>query len=107
MEELEDAPVGVQFDIANPLVAGDDPMALFEKVRQRIGYVHVNDVRQPRTFEFVPAGTGIAPIAEVLGRLHQQGYEGWVGVEEASRTGEQGFRSAITYTRQVLGLPTA
>jgi sugar phosphate isomerase/epimerase len=102
MEGLRDVPVGVQFDIANPLVAGEDPLALLEKVRPRVGYVHVNDVRRPGVFEFVTVGTGIAPVREVLRRLREQGYAGWVGIEEASRTGKDGFRQAVQYTRQVL-----
>ncbi len=102
MEGLREVAVGVQFDIANPMVAGEDTLALFEQVRSRVGYVHVNDVRQSGVFEFVPAGTGLAPIREVLSRLREQGYAGWVGIEEASRTGKQGFRQAVEYTRQAL-----
>jgi sugar phosphate isomerase/epimerase len=102
MEDLRDAPVGIQFDIANPLVAGEDTLALFEKVRSRIGYVHINDVGRVGAFEFVPIGTGLAPIREVLHRLHTQGYTDWVGIEEASRTGREGFRQAVHYSRQAL-----
>lgn len=102
MEGLRGVPVGVQFDIANPLVAGEDTLPLFECVRSRIGYVHVNDVKQKGVFQFVPVGTGLAPIPEVLSRLREQGYTGWVGIEEASRTGKEGFRQAVQYTRQVL-----
>lgn len=102
MDRLRDAPVGVQFDIANPLVAGEDTLDLFHKLRDRVAYVHVNDVRRPGAFEFVPVGTGIAPIREVLARLAQQGYSGWVGIEEASRTGPGGFRQAVRYTAGLL-----
>jgi sugar phosphate isomerase/epimerase len=102
LEALGDAPVGVQFDTANPLVAGEDTLCLFEKVRSRVGYVHVNDVKRPGVFEFVPVGTGIAPIREVLSRLHGQGYAGWVGIEEASRTGRNGFRQAVGFTREAM-----
>jgi sugar phosphate isomerase/epimerase len=103
MEGLRDVPVGVQFDTANPLVAGEETLALFEQVRSRIGYVHLNDVRQIGVFEFVPIGTGLAPIREVLARLREQGYAGWVGIEEASRTGRQGFHQAVQYARRALG----
>lgn len=102
LDRLRDAPVGVQFDIANPLVAGEDPLTLFQEVRQRIGYVHLNDVPRPGVFEFVPAGSGIAPIRQLLSELRHQGYEGWVGIEEASRTGQEGFRKAVAFTRQAL-----
>jgi len=102
MEGLRGAPVGVQFDIANPLVAREDVLALFEQVRSRIGYVHLNDVRQVGVFEFVPVGTGLAPLREVLSRLNEQGYAGWVGIEEASRTGREGFRQAVRSSREVM-----
>jgi sugar phosphate isomerase/epimerase len=102
MEGLRDVPVGVQFDVANPLVAGEDTLALYEHLRTRIGYVHINDVGRVGTFEFVPIGTGFAPIREVLARLHEQGYTGWVGIEEASRTGREGFLQASQYTRRAL-----
>ena len=102
LEGLRDVPVGVQFDTANPLVAGEDTLALFEQVRSRIGYLHVNDVRRPGVFEFVTVGTGSAPIREVLARVRKQGYAGWVGIEEASRTGRDGFRQAVRYVRQTL-----
>lgn len=105
LERLKDAPVGVQFDIANPLVAGEDPVALFEKVRDRIGYVHVNDVARPGVFEFVAAGDGIAPVSRVLMELRGLGYQGWLGIEEASRTGREGFYKAVRYVRGLLGGP--
>jgi sugar phosphate isomerase/epimerase len=102
MECLAEVRVGVQFDIANPFVAGEDTLALFEKVRHRIGYLHVNDVARPGVFEFVPIGTGIAPICDVLIRVQQQGYNGWLGIEEASRTGKEGFRQAVRFTRDAI-----
>ncbi len=103
MDGLRDSAVGVQFDTANPLVAGQDTLELFEKVRKRIGYVHANDVKVPGVFEFVVVGTGIAPVTEVIARLRKQGYAGWVGIEEASRTGKDGFRRAVRFMRQALG----
>lgn len=102
LEALGDAPVGVQFDTANPLVAGEDTLEFFEQVRSRIGYVHINDVSEPGVFRFVPAGSGISPIREVLSRLQRQGYAGWVGIEEASRTGKDGFRQAVRWMRETM-----
>lgn len=99
LDGLKDTSVGVQFDTANPLVAGEDTLTLFEAVKDRIGYVHLNDVRRPGVFEFVPVGSGIAPVREVLARLSKQGYDGWVGIEEASRTGRQGFQEAVEFCR--------
>jgi sugar phosphate isomerase/epimerase len=99
---MRGAPVGVQFDVANPLVAGDDALSLFDRVKDRIGYIHLNDAARTGVFEFVAVGTGIAPIPELLRRLTLQGYSGWVSVEEQSRTGKEGFRQAVQFTRKAL-----
>jgi len=99
LEGLRGTSVGVQFDTANPLVADEDALDLFERVRGLVAYVHVNDVRRTGAFEFVPVGTGITPIGEVLARLRRQGYDGWLSIEEASRTGKAGFRQAVAFTR--------
>ncbi len=102
MEGLRDAPVGVQFDMANPIVASEDVLELFAKVRDRIGYVHANDARTRGEFQFCVLGTGLAPVREVLTGLRGQGYAGWVGLEEASRTGEDGFRQSVAFLRQTI-----
>ncbi len=102
VDALGGAPVGVQYDVANPLVAEEDPLALLERVKARVGYVHLNDVRRAGAFEFVPVGSGIAPVREALARLRAAGYDGWIGIEEASRTGRPGFRQAVAYARQAL-----
>ena len=101
MAGLRGTSAGILFDIANPLVAGESPLDLFEKVASQIKAVHVSDVSRPGTFEFVPCGTGIAPIEEVFRRLRARGFDGWVAIEEASRTGKGGFRTAAKRTREL------
>jgi sugar phosphate isomerase/epimerase len=99
VDGLRDTSVKVLFDVANPLVIDEESLPLFEQVLDRIGAVHLSDVRRPGTFEFVPVGTGIAPNAEVLRRLKRSGYDGWIAFEEASRTGKEGFRQAASFAR--------
>jgi sugar phosphate isomerase/epimerase len=99
---LGDSPVGVQYDCANPFVSGDDALDLLERVKSRVRYVHLNDVARPGVFEFVPVGSGLAPVRETLAVLRDAGYDGWVSVEEASRTGKDGFRSAVAFARRCL-----
>jgi sugar phosphate isomerase/epimerase len=101
LDGLRGTPAGVLFDIANPLVADESPLDLFEQVADQIKAVHASDVRRPGAFEFVPCGTGIAPIEEVFRRLRGRGFDGWVGIEEASRTGKDGFRTAARLTREL------
>jgi len=42
-------------------------------------------------------GAGVAPITQVLRILVAGGFDGWISIEEASRTGEEGFRRAVTF----------
>jgi sugar phosphate isomerase/epimerase len=48
-------------------------------------------------FEPTVIGTGVAPIPQLLGMLVGNGFDGWISIEEASRTGDQGFQQAVTY----------
>ena len=100
LEGLRDSSVGVNFDTANPLVANEDPLALFERVKGRLAILHVADTAQRGEFSFCRIGSGIAPIGEVFRRARALGYDGWVSIEEASRSGRDGFREAVRFVRR-------
>ncbi len=89
------------YDTANTLAAGDDPLAVLDQVKDRVAVVHVNDIRQAGRFEPVLLGAGVAPVQEIFARLIQNGFDNWVSVEEASKTGEDGFRRAIPLAEQL------
>ncbi len=99
LNALSDTPLGVCFDTANPLVLGEDVLALLDKVIKRIVVLHIFDMREVGKFEAVRVGTGAAPIAEVFSRMRQAGYDGWLSIEEASRSGRVGFEQSIVYVR--------
>ena len=85
----------VLFDTANCLALGDDPETVLIEVIDRVGAIHVSDIRQRCTFEPTTIGTGVAPLAALLARMRANGFDGWVIIEEASRTGLDGFRHAV------------
>ncbi len=87
----------ILFDTANCLALNDDPLAILRQVRERVGAVHISDIRRPGTFEPTVIGTGVAPIIELLEILVAEGFDGWLSIEEASRTGEDGFRRAVAF----------
>jgi sugar phosphate isomerase/epimerase len=89
------------YDTANTLAAGDDPLAVLAQVKHRVAVVHVNDIRRAGYFEPCLLGAGVAPVKEIFTSLVQNGFDGWVSVEEASRTGEEGFRRAIPLAEQL------
>jgi sugar phosphate isomerase/epimerase len=85
------------FDTANCLALEEDPVDVLEQVRARVGAVHLSDIRRSGAFEPTVIGTGVAPIPQLLGMLVAGGFDGWVSIEEASKTGEAGFRQAVAY----------
>ena len=95
-----DTALRVCFDTANPLVIGEDAIALLENVKEKVAVVHAFDIRTPGSFEPVLVGTGAAPIKQAFSVLKNSGFDGWLSVEEASRTGREGFESAITFVRR-------
>lgn len=87
--------LGVLFDTANCLAREDDPFAVLERVLDRLGAVHVSDIRSRGAFEPVAIGAGAAPLRPLLERIVAAGFDGWVSIEEASRSGEAGIERAI------------
>ena len=100
LDALSDTPLGVCFDTANPLVLGEDVLTLLEQIVHRIVVVHIFDLREVRVFAPVRVGTGASPILQVFSRMRQAGYDGWLSIEEASRSGEAGFTESIAFVRQ-------
>lgn len=105
----EGTSLGLLYDTANTLAHGDDPLAVLAHVKERIKVLHLNDIRQEGRFEPVVLGTGVAPLEAILRELRQAGFDGWLSLEEASRTGEAAFWQAVPYIdrlwQQVGGAP--
>jgi sugar phosphate isomerase/epimerase len=101
--------LGLLYDTANTLAHGDDPLAVLAQVKERVKVLHINDIRQEGLFEPVVAGTGVAPLEAILREMRQAGFDGWISLEEASRTGESAFWQAVPYIdrlwQQVGGSP--
>jgi sugar phosphate isomerase/epimerase len=93
--------LGILFDTANCLALNDDPPAVLDAVIDRVGAVHLSDIRQCGTFEPTTIGTGVAPLRALLRQLVASGYDGWINIEEASRTGVEGFRKAVAFVDAV------
>jgi sugar phosphate isomerase/epimerase len=90
-------PLGILFDTANCLVLHDDPLDVLRQVKDRVAAIHLSDIRRPGAFEPTVIGTGAAPIEPLLRIMVEHGFDGWVSIEEASRTGDNGFRKAVAF----------
>ena len=97
VERTEGTDLRLLFDTANTLATGDDPLRVLALVKDRVSMIHTNDLARVGYFEPVLLGAGVSPIVGIYKMLHENGFDGWVSVEEASKTGEEGFRKAIPY----------
>ena len=100
LDALSDTPLGVCFDTANPLVLGEDVLTLLEQVIHRVVVVHIFDLRAVKVFEPVRVGTGASPIPQIFSRMRRANYDGWLSIEEASRSGQEGFTESIAFVRE-------
>jgi inosose dehydratase len=95
---LEDTDVPLLLDSGHLLVAGGDPVAALRDWRERIGAVHIKDVRLDvlesvkaeradtltawRRGLFCALGVGDVDLAGFCAELTGRGYDGWVVVEQ-------------------------
>ena len=108
------------FDFANFVQCGQDTMEAYEMLRPYISYIHVKDAMR-ESGDVVPAGTGDGNVAEILNRLDEEGYAGFLSLEphladfaglkslekevkERGRTdGEEAFCTAYRALEKLLG----
>jgi sugar phosphate isomerase/epimerase len=97
----EGTPLRVNFDTGNPLVHHEDPLPLLQQVAHRVVCVDANDSLTRGRFEFCVVGQGLVRFDRIFAFLKRTaGYDGWISVEEFSRTGERGFREAVRFVRE-------
>ena len=99
--KLEQTPVKLLFDTANPLVFGVDSLPVLQRVSSRVACVHAADTRVTGTLEPVVIGTGLVPFEQIFSYLKASAYEGWISIEEASNTGAAGVKTAVEFVRSV------
>ena len=100
VRRTRDTGLGVLFDTANNLALGESPMDVLGAVIDRVGAVHLSDIRRVGAFEPVVIGTGVSPIPRLLAAIASSGFDGWISVEEASRTGDAGLARAVAFARR-------
>jgi sugar phosphate isomerase/epimerase len=99
-EGIKDVNIGINFDIANPIVYGDDPITLLNKIIDRVVTIHINDTSTVGTLNSVLLGTGLVPIKDIFKVLKESGFEGWLCIEEASNLDKEGIIKASKYVRK-------
>lgn len=86
-EYMKGLPIGINFDTANAVACGADPIALLRQVLDRVWTVHMNDTLTVGKWTPAPIGGGLVDFKAVFSVLKQGGFDGWVCIEEASGNG--------------------
>nr|WP_307817357.1 TIM barrel protein [Nocardia acididurans] len=95
---LADSDVPLCLDTGHLLIGGTDPVLLARKYADRIGHIHLKDVRRSLAEEvrggrvdyseavrrglYVPLGDGDVDIAALVGAVDAAGYRGWYVIEQ-------------------------
>ncbi len=100
VERTRDVSLGVNWDTANVIAYGDDPIPVLKKVVGRVISVHAADTSTRGELNHVLLGTGLVPFKEMFEIIHSSGFDGWICMEEASFKGKAGVKAAADFVRR-------
>ena len=98
-DALGDVDVGINFDTANAVACGADPIALLERVIDRVWTVHLNETATVGKWSPALLGTGLVDFDAIFDVLKRHDYKNWICIEEASGQGAEGIRKAVEFAR--------
>ncbi len=99
-EAIKGTGIGVNFDTANPIAYGDDPLPILQHVRSQVVSIHAADTETRGALNHVLLGTGLVPFKELFTYLKQTGFDAWICMEENARQGAQGVKDAASFIRK-------
>src|SRR5438874_642371 len=103
LARLDTGGLGVNFDPANLLLNGFDPVAELSALRGRIVHVHATDARRggsSRSAGAVPLGRGDLDWLQLAGTLAAFEYRGWVVVERAGNQSEADLVTGVALLKR-------
>jgi inosose dehydratase len=91
-------------DTAHLAAGGGDPAHLIRTYSDRIGHVHLKDLR-PKPFAFLPLGQGDLDFTDIVRAVVETGYDSWLMVELDSYEGDprQAAQISKDYLDALLG----
>jgi sugar phosphate isomerase/epimerase len=122
VEQIDSPWFGVNYDPSNAIVAGDDPLALLEAVKERVVSMHASDrylkggsldeLRQSDgTLGYSPLlshgviGEGLNDYDRIFEILRSVGFNGWISIEDGVESMQQMVDSA-RFLRGKMDQPT-
>lgn len=106
IDRLRETPLKVNFDFGNPVMIGEDPVALLAHVVDRVVHVHCSD-RFKGEYPHRIAGEGSADFPAGFRILRNAGYDGWLSSEYNGTQGVDGLRRSLDYVRRTWAVVAA
>jgi len=98
VDRLRDTALKVNFDFGNPVMIGEDSIALLRPVVDRVVNVHCSD-RFQGEYPHQIAGQGSVNFPAGFRILHEAGYDGWLSSEYNGNQGLEGLKRSLDYIR--------
>jgi sugar phosphate isomerase/epimerase len=99
--QIKDTSIGINFDTANILVAGEDKtIEVLDKVIDKVKTIHVAETGTKGKMDPVPLGAGIVPFREIFSYLKSKNFDGWLCLEEWGNKGVDGVREAVGFVKE-------
>lgn len=100
VRRTEGTDLGVNFDTANTVAFGDDPLPVLKQVLSRVRTVHAADTStRDGRLTHVQLGSGLVPFLDLFRLLRAGGWDNWICIEENSRQGREGVATAVCFVR--------
>lgn len=100
VNQLSETSIGVNFDMANVLVSGEDKtIEVLDKVITKVKTIHVADTSSKGKMDPVQLGTGVVPMKEVFSYLRSKQFDGWLCLEVWKDEGIEAIRKAVGFVK--------
>ncbi len=118
VESIRSEWFGVNYDPSNALIAGEDPIAVLDRFRDRILTMHASDrhLRRgytmedlekhvgrgyPQALEHGVIGTGLIDYGRIFAVLKDIGFSGWISIEDGAG-GLEDLRQSVSFLNSMI-----
>ena len=99
---IRDTGIKLNFDVGNIVACGKDPFDIIPNVFDMVETIHISDIKRAGEFSPTIIGQGVVPNEQFIHYLNNNGFDGWLSIEEASGNGIDGVKTAYNYVKRIL-----
>lgn len=120
VEQIESPWFGVNFDPSNTILAGEDPLVLLDRVKERVVTMHASDrflksgtiedlrkeensVGYASRLSHGVIGKGLNDYDRIFSTLRSVGFESWISIEDGMN-GMEDLRASVQFLRSKINL---